>query len=82
MIDLNSYKLALEKKWGLFKKKDHYFSQGDMPFVSKVAKLNVFFQPLSDEQIAYISSIFNISLPEDLVNFWRQTNNSEKYTLN
>ena len=38
----------LERKWGEFKKVDHYWENGPLPFISDHTRLNVLFEPESD----------------------------------
>lgn len=75
MIDfINKYKVLLETKWGLFKKKNHYFFNGEMPFISDKAKLNVFFDSLDEKEINKLEIDFNIIMPNELRFFLKQTN--------
>lgn len=73
MINIDMYINELEKKWGKFIKKNSYFEQGKMPFVSKQARLNVLFEPLKDAEIKFIESKLG-SLPDSLIAFYQKTN--------
>lgn len=73
MINIDKYIYELEEKWGKFIKRNSYFEQGEMPFVSKQARLNVLFDPLNETEIETIESQLG-SLPDTLKTFYRNTN--------
>jgi hypothetical protein len=64
-------KNMLEDKWEPFKKENHHYSQCDLGFISKDARLNLLFEPIDCEEI--INQI-GIQLPNDIKVFFKQTN--------
>ena len=73
MINIDKHTNEMEGKWGKFIKRNSYFEQGEMPFVSKQARLNVLFDPLNDAEIETIESQLGF-LPDVLKTFYKKTN--------
>ena len=73
MIEIDKYIKDMEQKWGSFIKRNNYFEQGEMPFVSKQARLNVIFNPLTESEIKIIESQLG-SLPSTLKTFYQKMN--------
>ena len=72
MID---YKNLLKDKWGNFEKIGSYISNGEMPFISKDARLNVFFEPLPVETTEeYFADVLKAELHPELKSFYEWTN--------
>jgi len=59
---MNTEKLV--EKWGEFKREEHYFQNGNMPFVSEQARLNVLFDP---EDINEVISVFRDQLDSSIL---------------
>ena len=68
------YISLLENKWGKFTKTGHYYVNGRMPFISPQARLNVFFEPLNDEELDNIEKMFDCKLPCVLREFYKFSN--------
>ena len=69
------YKKLLQDKWGSFENEGHFLSNGAMTFISKEARLNVFFKPLPIEKIEeYFTDVLKAELHPELKSFYEWTN--------
>lgn len=72
---MKDYKKLLQDKWGSFEKNGNYISNGEMPFISKEARLNVLFEPLQTEKVEeYFADILKAELHPELRSFYEWTN--------
>lgn len=73
-MEINKYLEKLIVKWGKFTKKGKFYSHVKLKFISKVTKLNVYFDPLSIDEINHIEESLDIVLPKVLKDIYQVTN--------
>lgn len=72
---MKEYIDRLADKWGKFEENGNYFSNGLMPFISKDARLNVYFKPKSiSEVLSCYKNDLNAALHPELEEIYEWTN--------
>ncbi len=72
---MNDYKTILQDRWGIFKKQGKYLSNCEMSFISKDARLNVFFDPVAPTKTEeYFANVLKAELHPELKTFYKWTN--------
>ena len=74
-LKMKAYIDALVDKWGTMKHLGHYCANGDMPFISAAARLNIVFDPEKKDMIdAVFQSQFNCEASDALKAFYAESN--------